>query len=93
MALASILSLLKFSYSTWQKIPTRDKKRIKKAVKEKDVSLALRLAGKYHKLFHNPKPKNVKCSRCGLRLRNTIKLSFSDRMIRVKKHQRSKWCR
>ena len=67
VAVAVILGALQISYSIWQKIPAKDKARIKKAIVDRNIALAKSIVQKYRK--GNPQKKNnpcrVHCSVCG----------------------------
>jgi len=90
MSVALALTTLKFTYTTWYKIPKKDRERIIKALKEGKKSLAKRIAKKYHNRFKNPRPHNIKCSICGKRIRGTKDVEFGERMAKLRRHRKKK---
>jgi len=88
MSVTVALAALKFSKSTWDKIPLRDKERIKKAIKERDIGKARQIAEKYHKKFKNPCPKPIHCGICGKAIKGTTKAPFKDRMDKLRRHRK-----
>jgi TRAP-type C4-dicarboxylate transport system substrate-binding protein len=88
MSVAVALEILNLSRSTWEKIPKKDKERIKKAIEEKRISVAKRIAEKYHKRFKNPCPKPIHCKICGKAIAGTAKADFKTRMAKLRRHRK-----
>ena len=87
MSVEIALQVLKFSYNTWQKIPPTERKKMLQAVKEKDYKTATHLAAKWHTKLKNPCQKDLKCHKCGQRVRGTKGQPFKVKMEKVRKHR------